>query len=334
MKKYFLFFIFIILLMLTTLFSSDFVIVRDMIGREVKVPLNVERIITTYKPATQFVFALNEQDKLVGVDDGSSREKLFSYIYPEIKNLTPVGSKREGVNIETIASLHPDVVILFPHNEAELTASKLEQLGIASFVINPESLEQIRETNILLGKVLGLEEKARIVDEQFENILNILQRTKNLPNNQKKVIYFANSELLDTVGEGLLQNDMIELAGGINPAAMNKKGFVKISPEQLIVWNPDMVVTSQLYRGNIDDLLNDPKYRYVNAFKNKEVYRFPSELEPWDFPSPSSYLGMLWLAINAHPDLFTDIDYEQIVNDFYYTLYGISYNELLNKANN
>jgi len=331
MKRISSFILILFLLTFAYLLFANTITITDMVGREVTVPSKIERIVTTYKPATQFVFALNAQKMLVGVDNTSTKEKLFTLIYPEVESLIEVGSKREGINIETVASLNPDLVILFPHNQAEFTASKLETLGISAIIINPESLEEIRETNILLGEVLGLEDRAKIVDDHFDNILKVLEKTKNLPEDRKKVVYFANSQLLDTVGKNMMQTDMIKWAGGINPAAKSNVGFIKISPEQLITWNPDFIVTSQKFQGDIDQLYKEEKYQNVKAFKNKQIYRFPSILEPWDYPNPSSYLGMLWLATKIHPELFSDIDFDKVADSFYYTLYGVPYSELLSK---
>lgn len=334
MKRFSSFFLLLFLLTFAYALFANTITVTDMAGREVTIPSKIERIVTTYKPATQFVFALNAQRMLVGVDNTSTREKLFTSIYPEVELLVEVGSKREGINIETVASLNPDLVILFPHNQAEFTASKLETLGISTIIINPESLEEIRETNRLLGEVLGLEDRAKIVDKQFDNILKLLEKTKNLSQAQKKVVYFANSQLLDTVGKDMMQTDMIEWAGGINPAAKSDAGFIKISPEQLIAWNPDVIVTSQKFQDDIEELYKEEKYQNVKAFKNKQIYRFPSVLEPWDYPNPSSYLGMLWLATKIHPELFSDVDFDKVADEFYYTLYGVSYRELLSKIGN
>jgi iron complex transport system substrate-binding protein len=136
------------------------------------------------------------------------------------------------------------------------------------------------------------------------------------------------------VGKNMMQTDMIEWAGGINPAAKSDVGFIKISPEQLIAWNPDFIVTSQKFQGDIDQLYKEVKYQNVKAFKNKQIYRFPSALEPWDYPSPSSYLAMLWLATKIHPELFSDIDFDKVADDFYDTLYGVPYSELLSKTGN
>lgn len=311
----------------TTEMKAEDRIVVDMIGREVKVPEKVERVITTYTPATQFVMALGADDRLVSGASGLPNQTIFTKINPKIDELPNVGSKNKGVNIESIMELNPDLVIMFPHGDGIETADRLKELGIATLVINPESFSQIRETNKLLGKALNLEEKAEKVDEQYQKILEISERTKDIPESERKKVYFANSELLDTVGENILQTDLIEKAGAINPAKKAKEGFIKASSEELIKWNPDQIIVSQFYRKSLDKLKNEEKYQSISAFKNDKIFRVPSNLEPWDYPSPSSALIIPWLAKKVYPEKFVDLDLEEIVNDFYKELYGKTFTE-------
>jgi len=308
--------------------ENDVKIITDMAGRKVEISAKVERIVTSYKSATQFVFALGAEKKLVGIDMGSPSQKLFQKLYPDIKDLPIVGSKRKGLNLEEIISLNPDLVILYPYNEGPELAKKLKIQGIPSIIIKPESYELIKKTNIILGKALGLERKAKIVDNQYEKILEIIKGVTDIPAACKKKVYFANSNLLDSVGKGMLQTSMIELAGGINPVSKSKSGFVKISSEQLINWDPDLIIVSNYFKDDIEKLKDMEKYKYINAFKTGKIYRFPSNLEPWDFPSPSSLMGILCLSRHLYPERYSDIDYEDILNNFYKTLYGISYDQL------
>jgi iron complex transport system substrate-binding protein len=130
------------------------------------------------------------------------------------------------------------------------------------------------------------------------------------------------------VGKNMMQTALIEKAGGINPAAQLKSGFVSVSTENIIEWNPDLIVVSQYFSEDLENIKSDPKYQSLNAVKNDEVHRFPSALEPWDFPSPSSYIAQLWLAVKAYPEIYQDLDYQKEVNQFYNTLYGKSFEEL------
>ena len=324
-KKLTLLFIFILVFSVsisTTAFAEK--IVTDMAGRKVEVPDEVNKIVTTYRSATQFVFCLGVQDRLAASDLSFEKVSLFRKLY-DGEDLPNVGSKNRGINIEQILEVDPDLVILFPHNIGPEVAKRLKDYDIASVIIKPESYEQIKETTQILGKAIGVEERAKNVINQYDKIINIVD-SRDIED--KKKVYFANSELLDTVGEGMLQTSMIELAGGINPAKDVKSGFIKTSLEELLKWNPDYIVVSQYYSGSVEELLNRPELQQLKAIKNENVYRFPSKVEPWDFPSPSSYLGIVWLAEKLYPEKYEDINVEQVVEEYYNTLYDKSYKEL------
>jgi len=317
------------LVLLFSVFSSVTIFaqrtITDMAGREVELPDEVNRVVTTYRTATQFVFALDVQDRLVAADISFDRISLFSKLYDGDK-LPSVGSKRNGLNLEQIIEVNPDLVILFPYNEGPEIAERLKKFDIASVIIIPESYEQIEETTKVLGQALGVEKRADLVISKYNEIKDIVDKTKNIEN--KKKVYFANSDLFDTVGENMLQTSMIEMAGGINPAKEVKSGFIKTSLEELINWNPDYIVVSQYYSGTIEELKNRPELKELKAIKNDNVFRFPSKVEPWDFPSPSSYLGIVWLAEKIYPDEFKDLKLQEVVEDYYNTLYKKSYQEL------
>lgn len=300
----------------------------DMVGRKVELPDQIESVVTTYKSATQFVLSLGAEDKIAAVSIKTDTQKLFVELEPRLADLPQVGSKRNGINIETTAEVEPDLVILYPHRDAVETAEKLEQLGIGTIIINPESLDLIRETTLLLGDILDKENQAEKVIAAYDRIDELTKRTAELEKENKKKIYFANSEFTDSVGKNMMQTALIENAGGINPAAQLKSGFVSVSTENIIDWNPDFIVVSQYFNEALENIKVDPKYQSLNAVKNNKIFRFPSELEPWDFPSPSSYIAQLWLAVHAYPEYYQDIDYQQEVNQFYNTLYGKSFEEL------
>ena len=300
----------------------------DMMGREITVPEEINRVVTTYKSATQFVLALNAGDKLVGVSLKTDKQPLFVNLKPELAELPQVGSKRNGINLETTINVNPDLVILYPHRDAVETAEKLKEQGIAALIINPESLSQIRETTELLGEVLKKEKKAEEVLAAYDRIDQLTKQTASLPRQEKKKIYFANSEFNESVGAGMMQTALIKNAGGINPAAELKSGFITVSAENILEWNPDLVIVSQFFSGNLNKLAQNNKYQNVKAFKNKKLYRFPSKLEPWDFPSPSAFIAQLWLAQKAYPAVYKDLNYQEEVNNFYQTLYSEKFEEL------
>ena len=309
-----------------SLLADDKRVVTDMTGRKVKLPDEVDRVVTTYTPATQFVMALGAADRLVSGAGGMPLQLLFTLIDEDINQLPEVGSK-SGINLEAVLSADPDLVITDPHGSGPQAAEKLKKQGIPTIIIKPESLTQIKEANNLIGKALNLEDRANKINKQYDKILKLTERTRDLSVDERKKVYFANSSFLNTVGEDMLQTDLIRLAGGVNPARKVKKGFIETSAEQLIKWNPNTVIVSQFYRNKIEELLKSPKYQSLKAFKEKSVYRIPSQLEPWDYPGPSSPLLTIWLAKKIYPEEYSDVDVDHVINQFYKNVYGKTFDQ-------
>ncbi len=303
-------------------------VITDMAGRRVELPAEIERVVTTYHTASKFVFALGAQQRIVAAETDFSRIRLFAMLLPGIEEIPTVGSKRKGLNLEEIIAAEPELVLLYPYHDGLTAAEKLAEQGIAAVIIQPESYRQIRQTNLLLGQVLNLEEKAQQIDQQYQKILELAARTRAISPSDRPTVYFANSQLLDSVGDGMLQSSLIELAGGINPAKGSKQGFIQISAEELYQWNPELIVTSQRFRGELTELIKTPAYQGIKAFQNKAIHRTPANLEAWDFPGPASYLMILWLADKLYPELYRDIDLPALVEEFYREVYGKGFTAL------
>lgn len=89
---------------------------------------NKIRVVTTYKPATDIVLALGGKDKLVGVSDGGKKDPVMVKLDESwASKLAEVGSKKNGVNMEQIVALKPDVVILYPTKESDDTVKKISR---------------------------------------------------------------------------------------------------------------------------------------------------------------------------------------------------------------
>ena len=75
------------------------------------------------------------------------------------------------------------------------------------------------------------------------------------------------------------------------------------------------------------DVLADPNLAQCRAVRNGNVYQVPGDAESWDSPVPGSILGALWLANILHPELMTDTDCAEIMDEYYETFYQFTYSE-------
>lgn len=245
-----------------------------------------------------------------------------------IPNMASPGSPHE-LNIEEAIALKPDL-ILVPGRNQELVET-LEEKGLNVFGVVAEDLDQLKDTMLELGKALGQEEQAEEFVKYYDDVIkDVQEKTASLSDEDKPTVYLVGPMgLLSTCSKDMYQNYLITLAGGKNAAGELTGGWVEISPEQLIEWNPDIILIVQYTTGvTPDDVLNDSRLQSIKAVKNKQVYWFPSNLSPWDYPSPEAAVGILWIAQKLHPDLFPDIDMMKEADSYFETFYGKTFTEL------
>lgn len=302
----------------------------DAVGRQVRVKEKSLRLVTTFKPATLCVLSLGLADRLVGVDSTSRRDKLQNAIHPPIKDLADIGRKMTGVNFETILSLKPDLVVMYAQKDGVKVANRLVKTGIPAIVILPESFKSLNDTLKLIADSVGEPSVAEKSMKASKRILKLAQeRVQGIPANQKKSVYFASAlGFFNTASGTMLMNDIVESAGGIMVSRDLKGYFKEISPETFIKWNPDLITVNSRSKALAVETLNRPEYGSVSAVAQNQVYAFPSNLAPWDFPSPITVLSVLWMGQKLYPERFSDVNLMGEIDRFHEALFGKSFREL------
>lgn len=301
------------------------VTVVDQLGREVELDGTPEKIVSSYYISTSLLINLGVKDKLVGIEAKAKTREMYKKVAKELIDLPAVGTSKE-INVEECANLNPDLVII-PTRLKEFIP-KFEELKIPVIAIEPETLDQFKETVKLIGKAVGKEEKAnKLVNYYDDTISKVKELNKNLT--EKQNVYLAGSDsVLKTCTSKMYQNYMFEVCGGENVTKELTDGYwTTVSVEELVKKNPDVIYMVGYASYSKDDILKDERLKGVNAIKNNKVYVFPSTLEAWDYPTPSSMLGILWLENNLHPDLYSKEDYIKDAKEFYKEFYDIEVSE-------
>lgn len=302
--------------------------VTDGLGRKVTLDKKAESVVSGYGIAIQMVCTLGAQDSFVGVNNTTGKSPFYQSLRPNIKDVATVGTGKE-LNIEETIALKPDLVLV-PGRNKELVEN-LEAKGLTVFGVVAEDLDQLKSTMLELGKAFGKEKQAQNFAKYYDDILKTInEKTANLSDKEKPTVYLVGPMgFLSTSSQDMYQNYLIEVAGGKNAAAELTGGWVDVSPEQVIKWNPDIIVVVQYTTGvTPENILADKRWKGINAVKNKQVYWFPSQLSPWDYPSPEAALGIQWLAQKLHPDQFKDLDMNKEADSYFKTFYGKTFTEL------
>ncbi len=300
------------------------VTLTDAAGREVTIEAEPERLVSGYYISTSALIALGLKDRLVGIEAKAKSRPIYALAAPELIELPSVGSAKE-FDLEGCAALEPDLAIL-PLRLKDAAAT-LEELGVTVLLVDPEDLPRLRQMVELLAAATGADASALLgFCEEKEAFLH-----EALEGAQRPRVYLAgNGSMLSTAGSAMYQGAMIELGGGENvAAALPDSYWTEVSYEQLLAWNPEVIVMAADAEYSRDDLMGDPQLRDVDAVKNGRVYAMPSGVESWDSPVPGALLGSLWLASQLHPELYSWERFVEDARSFYNQFYGIEIDEAL-----
>lgn len=296
------------------------VTVTDAAGREVTIEEEPEKLVSGYYITTSMLIALGHADKLVGIEAKADTRPIYALAAPELLELPSVGTAKE-FDLEGCAALEPDLVIL--PLKLKDTVPALEELGLTVITVNPESLEELNETIKLLAAAIGDPTKGlELLDynQQTEEFL-----AEILADVEKPSVYLAgNSSYLSTAGAAMYQNTLLELGGGENVAAeLEDTYWADVSYEQLLAWNPEVIIMASDAAYSKDELLADPQLQQLDAVKNGRVYAMPSAFESWDSPVPSALVGSRWVASVLHGEEYAFEQFQADAADFYQQFYGV-----------
>lgn len=294
----------------------------DQAGRTVVIEKEPEKLVSCYYISTSLLIALDLDDRMVGIETGAEKRGLYQAAAKDLLELPAVGSAKD-FDLEGCAALQPDLVIL-PLKLKE-TAATLDELGIPTLLVNPESGDLLLEMIDLVASAADKKAQAEAL-KGFINTQKQMLQDKLNGTEAKRVYLSGNSNMLSTAGKKMYQDSVIELAGGENVAGeIEDTYWAEVSYEQLLAWNPDYIILASDAKYTAEDVLQDEALAACSAVTNNRVYKIPSDAEPWDSPVPGSILGSAWLAHVLHPEEVSSEEVDRIIEDFYEKFYGFQY---------
>lgn len=295
------------------------VVITDHLGREVTIEEKPEKLISGYYISTSMLIALGLEDNLVGIEAKADTRPIYSLAAPQLLGLPNVGTAKE-FDLEGCVALEPDLVIL-PTRLKDAVES-LEKFKINTIAVNPEDMDLLKEALTMVGKATGTENKANELIDCYDKKL---AEMKGLAIEEKTVYLGGNSDFLSTATGQMYQDDMIGSAGAINVAAdIDDTYWATISYEQLLGYNPDVIVIVPEAAYTKEDILNDKKLAPLKAVQNDKIYVMPDSFEAWDSPVPSGILGTMWLTSVLNEKNYSFDSFKEDVVEFYETFYDFT----------
>lgn len=299
--------------------------ITDMLGRKIEVPEPLTRVALLGGPTGQVAYVLGARSQLCAVTKSLTSSELVKLMDPSVQKLVAPRSTSGQVNVEELIVSDPQLVIA-----GDLDGSIVEKktrIPVAYFRSDMnQSYELLKQEIRFYGTVFGKQTRAEKYIDYLQKIINLVHaRTKDIPQNQRKRVFNGySSNHLVTLGGDTFMQQRLELAGcrnaaeGIRTTGLKEglhTGLAEVSMEKVLGWNPDILVIDF---GPPSDLYNNPKWKSINAVKNKRVFKQPIGVFIWDRPTAeSAVLHPLWLAKMAYPERFSDIDLISEIKRFY-----------------
>ena len=215
-------------------------VLADQTGRAVLIPDNPQRVVSLAPNITEMVFALGAGELLIG-------RSRFSNYPPEALRLPALGSYYRP-DIERIVALRPDLCLASRDGPPASTLKRLEQLGIPVFIVDPQCLQGVRETLLLLGEALGRQQEAARLAEAMDERLRALDARveQALRRTGKRPVVFLQVQASPVMGcgPGTYPGELITRAGGENPLRGDRP-YPRLSREDLLALRPEVIIASE-----------------------------------------------------------------------------------------
>ena len=276
--------------------------VTDEIGRTIRIPQSIHRIVSLAPNLTETIYALGLQDRLVGDTD-------YCDFPPGAQQKTKVGGAINP-SLEAIAALHPDLVLVTKNLNRLETVQALAEIGIPSYATDPHTLDAIIASVARLANLLGAPETGTVLAADLERQLSALHdRLSSRP--PRRVLFIVWTEPLISIGKDTFIADALRHAGAVS-VIDSSQNWPQINLEEVVHLQPEFLIFAEPHAGAAphaaDAFAGLPGWRLLNAVRN---HRYVTISDSINRPAPRLMSAVEDLARQLHPEAFT----EKLQND-------------------
>jgi iron complex transport system substrate-binding protein len=300
--------------------------VTDRTGRTVQVPADPKRIACFFGPSYEKAFLFGFGDRVAAM---SIKQTPWAHkLNPALKKVVIMPSYSDP---DTEKMLQLGIDLVFYWQWAQQT-QKMKAAGIpvvcpmdvsASPSTREAFIQRYKDDIRFYGEALG--PKARKIAEDYcryydKKINGVLEVTKKIPAaSRPSVYYIIGKNAFSTQGKNSLAYWLVEMAGGNLVSKELGPGFADASMEQIIAWNPEVIVICGTL--SADSILSDPRWKSIRAIRNRKVFSCPEGVFLWGHGSSEVHLFVMWFAKILHPDRFQSLQIEREIKNYYSRFY-------------
>jgi len=314
-------------------------IVKGDDGTEVEIPYTITKAAPLIGAFAQMTEMLTAGGGKIVAAATNNISDYFKQVFPDYVQSNP--NDYNSSSVEELIAAGAQVCYGPTSIFSEDQLAQLAEAGIAYVPIdNIKTVEGMSNAFLIIGEILGEDEYARaqeFVDYYQGNISLCKERTADVADKVTFMSLFYSADAYTTINGGDICNEYAEAAGAINVAKDYTpdagSNSLTVDAEQIVVWNPQFIMASN--QAGKEAILADPALATVDAVKNGNVQVCPYGVYLWSVRSGEGSMLSLWLGTQLYPDLFRDVDMENVVKEFFnnWYSYDISEEEIQNTLN-
>lgn len=210
-----------------------------------------QRIVSLSPDLTEILYGVGAFSRLVGVSN-------YDTYPPEVAKIPHLG-QLHNPSLEKLTAARPDLVII---NEAQapFLEDTLKDLGLRVLKTSNRSIEDVCAAIIAIGHATGNDrEAAKLVADTREGLDRVRRKTATV--SRPRVVMIVNRTPgtlrdLSSATDGSYLADLVSLAGGQIAIPRVPSGYARLSKEDLLATNPDIVL--DFVHGPKSGLAGDP----------------------------------------------------------------------------
>jgi iron complex transport system substrate-binding protein len=215
-----------------------------------------QRIVSLNPSTTELLFAIGAGNRLVG--------RTTYDMWPEAARKIPDLGPGLRPNVEAVLAVHPDLVVLYASDDNRDAARRLRAAGVSTAAFRVDRIAEFERVTRALGVLTGDSAAARTtVDSVRATLDRVRAATASLQH--PTVFWPLYDQPLLATGGGSYLDELITIAGGRNIYGFMKEPSPRITFEDLMRRDPDVVLTSPESRTRY---LADPRWKALRALRD------------------------------------------------------------------
>lgn len=264
------------------------VTVEDATGTEITLNESPERVVTTSPSAAQVMWEIGAEERVVGLSE-------FALYLDGADERTLVLEGQEGLNLEVVVDLEPDLV-LAPNTTDREAISQMRDAGLTVYHFGEEeSIEDIVDVTerigMLTGECAGAAETIKWMNEELSIVADAIEGEE-----RPGVMYL----FFDfTAGANTFIHEILESAGAENLAATaGIEGYEAVSDEIVVAEDPEWIIL------NSDDPALPESDALDETTAAKEDQFVEVQIEHLNQPAPRTVEAIITITEALHPEAY------------------------------